>query len=370
MHNKGLLMKLASYILAATALFCLLTTSCGKENQPNRDAVTLQCAKPGYLHAGDTVALISPSYYSPMEEVEAAATVLRSWGLVPLIGPNVGKQSGRFAGTAEERASDVRWALRHPNVKAIICNRGGYGSKHLIDLLPLSLFSNNPKWLVGFSDITTLLGLQNRAGVMSMHATMGVFISKDGTDTNSIMMRDMLMGQIPRYEVPPHPHNITGHATGVLVGGNLCTLTPNLFTTADATLGRDIILFIEEVNESVGHIADLFNTLDKNGVLQRCKGVVLGDFTNCGNSISSESVEATLRRQIEKYNIPVLCGFPAGHGDVNLPLVMGAPVTIDVRPDGATLEFIVEGTPYTVNTANISVPKTSLEYRLMLAGKL
>ena len=103
---------------------------------------------------------------------EKTAEVIRSWGLEPVVGPNVGKVvDGRYAGTVAERVSDIRWALNDPSIKAIICNRGGYGTIQLIDQLTMAELKASPKWLVGFSDITTLHGLLTRAGVMSMHGT-------------------------------------------------------------------------------------------------------------------------------------------------------------------------------------------------------
>ena len=179
------------------------------------------------------------------------------------------------------------------------------------------------------------------------------------------------MGKVPYYQVPAHPQNITGKATGVLVGGNICTFAPNVGTQADATLGKDIILFIEEVGESMHNIDRQFNILAMNGVLDRCKGVILGEFAGCGSEFTYESVEAMLCNYLKDWNIPVLCGFPAGHGDVNLPLVMGAPVTIDVRADGATVQFNIEGQPQEVRTADITapVPVSSVSQRLKMSGK-
>ena len=205
---------------------------------------------------------------------------------------------------------------------------------------------------------------------MGIHGTMSSFLAAGGTDPTSTLMRDLLMGQVPRYELPAHPHNIEGHAQGVLVGGNLCTFAPNLGTQADATLANDLILFIEEVGESMHNIDRLFNMLVMNGVLDRCKGVILGEFVGCGNEFDYESVEAMLCSYLSAYHIPVLCGFPAGHDDVNLPLVMGAPVTLDVRADGSTLQFDIEGQQTIVHTADLSSTRTSLEYRLQSAGKL
>ena len=307
---------------------------------PRSEAVELSCQRPDYLAKGDRVALISPSYFTPMENVEKTADVLRSWGLEPVVGPNVGHTfMGRYAGTLSERVSDLRWAFSDPTIKAIICNRGGYGTIQLIDQLSAQDFAPYPKWLVGFSDISTLHGMLTRSGVMSIHGTMSSFLAKGGTDASSQLLRQMLFGEVTTYELPAHAENIKGHATGTLVGGNLCTFAPNVGTWADATMGRDLILFVEEVEESMHNIDRQFNILRLNGVLGRCRGVILGEFTDCGSEFDYASVEAMLRTYIEPLGIPLLCGFPAGHGDVNWPLIMGAPVTIDVTDAGGTVKF-------------------------------
>ena len=313
--------------------------------------------KPEYLKVGDKVALISPSYFTPMENVYKAADVLRSWGLVPVIGPNVGKVvAGQYAGTVAERVSDIRWALSDPSIKAIICNRGGYGSIQMIDWLSLAELRACSKWIVGFSDISTFHGIWNSAGVMSIHGTMSSFLAKGGTDETSTLMRDLLMGQVPCYELPAHPQNIVGMATGMLVGGNLTTMAPNVGSQADATRGSDFILFLEEVEEPMRNIDRQMRLLQMNGVLDRCKGIILGEFTDCGTDLTYESVEAMLYEMLKEYHVPVLCGFPGGHGDVNLPLVMGAPVTIDVRNDGATIRFNIDGNQHAVHTADVVAP--------------
>ena len=363
-------------LTAAMLISGIMLTSCNNDEDnpviPTPDQPVVQnCVKPDYLLAGDKVALISPSYFTPMENVEKTADVLRSWGLEPVIGSNVGKVvDGRYAGTVAERVSDIRWALADPDIKAIICNRGGYGTIQLIDQLELAELKASPKWLVGFSDISTLHGLLTRAGVMSIHGTMSSFLAKGGTDETSTMMRDLLLGKVPRYELPAHKQNITGRASGVLVGGNLCTFAPNLGTQADATMGEDLILFVEEVEESMHNIDRQMRILQMNGVLDRCRGIVLGEFTGCGTEFTYESVESMLHELLKSYDIPVICGFPGGHGDVNLPLVMGANVTIDVRADGATLQFNIDGNQQPVNTADITAPTTPAAARMRLAGKI
>ena len=361
--------------MMAVVLMCgLFQISCSEEDEAGEVTpvlpIELNCKKPDYLKEGDKVALISPSYYTPMENVEKTADLLRTWGLEPVIGPNVGKKiDGQYAGTVAQRVNDIRWALGDPNIKAIICNRGGYGTIQLIDELTLSELKASPKWLVGFSDISTLHGLLTRAGVMSIHGTMSSFLARGGADASSTMMRDLLLGKVPCYEVPAHKQNIEGRASGVLVGGNLCTFVPNLGSQADATQGKDLILFVEEVEESMHNIDRQMRILQMNGVLDRCKGIILGEFTDCGTEFSYDSVEAMLSTMLKAYNIPVLCGFPSGHGNLNLPLVMGAKVTIDVRSDGATLVFNIDGDQRQVNTEDIAAPTTSVASRMRLAGK-
>ena len=127
------------------------------------------------------------------------------------------------------------------------------------------------------------------------------------------------------------------------MGGNICTFAPNIGTWADAGSKDDIILFIEEVGEAMHNVDRQFNILRANGVLDRCKGVILGQFTGCDSEFDYGSIEAMLNIYLKDYNIPVLCGFPAGHGEPNLPLVMGAAVRLDVRSDGATLSFDIPG---------------------------
>ena len=383
--------KINRWISAAALIICgaACTTSCNKDDDEviieerevivtkeivvTSDAEPLMCVTPPFLKKGDKVALISPSYTTPMENVEKAADVLRSWGLEPVIGPNADKTyATKYAGTATERAADVRWAINNPDIKAIICNRGGYGSIQLVDELALTDLAAHPKWVVGFSDITTLHGLLSCAGVMSIHGTMSTFLaSSNGKDATSILMRDLLMGSVPKYTVPAHSQNITGKGTGTLVGGNICTFVPLIGSKADATAHKDIILFIEEIGESMHNIDRLFNMLILNGSIARCKGVILGEFVSCSADLGYASVEAMLHQYLEKYNIPILCGFPAGHDNVNLPLVMGATATIDVSASGATIEFDIDSEQTDINTSN---PMPAMAFKpkqlMMMAGKI
>ena len=220
-----------------------------------------------------------------------------------------------------------------------------------MDQLKEETIATHPKWLIGFSDITTLHGMCTRAGVMSIHGTMCSLITKSqGTGLTNTLLRDLLYGIIPEYVLPAHPLNQKGTATGILVGGNLFTFSPVLGTSADATANQDIILFIEEVEEDMSHLDRIINTLRLNGVFDRCKGVILGEFTDCEANLDYSSVEEMICSYLEQYDIPVICGFPGGHGDVNLPLLMGAPVTLDVQKEKATITFDVQGPKQIIRT--------------------
>ena len=151
----------------------LLTAACSpRHTQDLRErTVTLSCVQPAFLQPGDKIALLSPSYHTPMENV----------------------YRGKYAGKPKARVSDLEWALKDPSIKAILCNRGGYGTIRLVDLLPQEELTAHPKWLVGYSDITTLLEMETRAGVMSIHGTMGTHLAQTrGNDPSSTLLRDLL----------------------------------------------------------------------------------------------------------------------------------------------------------------------------------
>ena len=368
--------KINIFRLASVALCGVLiiasVASCHKKDDEKTKTNTITCKAPSYLKAGDKVALVSPAYYTSDENVQKAAEVLRSWGFEPVIGPNVGKKyAGKYAGTVEERLADLRWALKDPDIKAIICNRGGYGTIQLIDKLKKSDFTKRPTWVVGFSDITTLHEISTCSGLMSIHGTMGTFMAaSNGKDTSSIVMRDMLLGKIPRYIMPANDMNINGSASGTLVGGNLMTFTPVVGSSADALKYDNIILFIEEVEESMHNIDRQVNMLQKSGIMDRVKGVILGEFTDCGTEFDY-SIEKMLTDFFAQFSIPVIVGFPAGHGDINMPLIMGSTCVMDVRSKGAAIAFKVDGESYDIYTSGLKAKvKTPLQQRLQMAGKV
>ena len=349
------------------------SSSSSAADQPNTEPLA-ECTMPAFLKKGDKVALLSPSYSTPDSNIQKTADVIKEWGFTPEIGKNVGKlEAGKYAGTAEERAEDFIAALKDTSIKAILCNRGGYGTIQLVDLIDLKLVKDNPKWLIGFSDISTLHAMQTKAGVMSIHGTMSSFIAKTaGTDNNSTLLRDLLKGEVPTYKVPKHQYNQKGKAEGILVGGNMATFVPLVGASDIDIFSNDgIILFLEEIGESLHNIDRMFNTLELHGVMENVRGVILGEFVDSGTDLDYETTEAMLSSYLKKYNIPVICGFPAGHDDVNVPLVMGAKVKMDVGDDGASLAFDISGEKKEVDTNKLTNKTTlSKAIRMMLSGKI
>jgi muramoyltetrapeptide carboxypeptidase len=352
---------------------CSDDSSSSASDQGKADPLA-ECTAPAFLKKGDKVALLSPSYSTPDSNIQNTAAVLKEWGFEPVIGKNVGKlDAGKYAGTAQERADDFIEALKDTSIKAILSNRGGYGTIQLVDLIDLKLMTDNPKWLIGFSDITTLHAMETKAGVMSIHGTMSSFIGKNrGKDDNSTLLRDLLKGTVPTYKVPKHKFNQKGKAEGILVGGNMATFVPLVGASdIDVFSGDGIILFMEEVGESLHNIDRMFNALELHGVMENVKGVILGEFEDSGTDLNYETTEEMLSKYLKKYNIPVLCGFPAGHGDVNVPIVMGAKVKMDVTDNGATLAFDMDGEKKDVDTEKLlNKPSLAKSLRLMLSGKL
>ena len=309
--------------------------------------------QPPYLKAGDKVALVSPAYWVPQEALQMAAEVIKSWGLQPVIGPNTNNLNvNAYAGTADERAADLLWALEDDSIKAIICSRGGYGSIHLLGRIPQETFLQHPKWLIGHGDIAMLLYAATSAGLMSIHGPMAFQIASSQEPASSLT-RNILFGNLPQFIVPGNPYNRCGHAEGILIGGNLSSYAVVAGTRFQLPPKQDIILFIEEVEESLHNIDRLFYMLTLQHDFERVRGIILGTFSSIRYDLQYGSVEQMLIAHLHQYEIPVCCGFPVGSNSC-IPLIEGAPCSLDVTTENAMLSFNIKGSvqPYNVDIAN------------------
>ena len=299
-----------------------------------------------YLKAGDRVALVSPAYWVPEEVILQAAETLRAWGLQPVIGPHTASLNVKaYSGTADERASDLLWALEDDSIKAIFCSRGGYGSIHLLNRIPLEKFRQHPKWLIGHGDITILLYAVATTGTLCIHGPMGFQIAGQPEQSTSII-RNLLMGIVPQYVVPSNPYNRCGHAEGVLVGGNLASYAVISGSKFQMPENQDIILFIEEVEESLHSIDRFFYMLCLQNRFERVKGVVFGTFNSIRYDLQFGSVEQMLITHLHNLDIPFFCGFPVSSNSC-APLIEGAPCSLTVTSEHAVLTFNIEGTQQT-----------------------
>lgn len=302
---------------------------------------------PEFLKKGDTIAILSPSSMpTDLSIIDKGEAVLQGWGFKTVEGKYARTNYHTYAGTPEQRVSDIMWALRDPSIKAIVCSRGGYGSANVLNLLPLDSLRKYPKWIVGYSDITGYLSAEVMAGNMAIHGNMcGRLAETGGTDQPSLYLRDMLMGKLPKYEVPGNKYNKPGKASGILIGGNMCVYgdiadTPFDFLDRSFTDGRDIILFIEEVEEPYSRIDRMFQHLILRGAMDKIKALVVGRFDGCPPSRGYNSVFEFIAEYAEPYNIPICYDFPAGHDESwNYPLIEGCPVTLDVTKEKVTMEF-------------------------------
>ena len=300
---------------------------------------------PAPLKTGDTIAVISPSSVPDSATVAKGCATLRSWGYVPVVGAHAMSSYHGFAGTADERAADMLWALRDPSVKAIICSRGGDGAVQVLQRIPLQEFRNHPKWVMGFSDVTALHSAEVSAGVMSIHSSMCDGIAMRGErDSVNMILRRLLQGVLPTYQAPVHPLNQPGEATGLLVGGNFsvfCGLAGSQYDFLNR-VDEGLILFIEDTDESMSKVDRMLHQLEIRGILSKLNGIIVGHFSKYKYPESGfADMYEMLHEYLQHYNIPICYDFPVGHhSGWNYPMVEGCRVNLKVGQDSTLIQFV------------------------------
>ena len=300
---------------------------------------------PKPLKTGDTIAVISPSSVPDSATVAKGCATLRSWGYVPVVGAHALSSYHGFAGTADERATDLLWALRNPSIKAIICSRGGDGAVQVLQRIPLKEFRNHPKWIMGFSDVTALHSAEVTAGVMSVHCSMCDGIAMRGErDSVNMILRKLLQGDLPTYQAPAHPLNQQGESTGILVGGNFsvfCGLAGSEYDFLNRA-DEGLILFIEDTDESMTKVDRMLHQLEIRGVLSKLNGIIVGHFSKYKSPENGfADMYEMLHEYLQHYHIPVCYDFPVGHhSGKNYPMVEGCKVNLKVGQDGTLIQFV------------------------------
>lgn len=298
-----------------------------------------QMIAPQNLQKGDTIAILATARKNITDNLKPAIELLHSWGLEVVIGKTIGLDDNQLAGTDAQRAEDFQQQLDNPNIKAIWCVRGGYGTVRMIDLLDFTKFKQHPKWIIGFSDVTVLHNHLNTMGYKSIHGIMPISVPK-ATNEAIESLRIALFGAPLSYEIAPDAMNKLGKASGELVGGNLSILY-SLLGSKSAIDCNDKILFMEDIDEYLYHIDRMMINLKRNGCLDSIKGILVGAMTDMkDNDIPwGKNALEIIQDVTKKYNIPTLYNFPAGHIHDNRTLIMGSNVTLDINENSSKVIF-------------------------------
>jgi len=302
---------------------------------------------PPYLKPGDKIAITSPAGYISKEDIQPARQVMESWGYQVRMGNTIGKRDYSFGGTDEERLKDLQLLLDDHTVKAIMCARGGYGVNRILDQLNFARFIRQPKWVVGFSDITALhLHLLKNSNVASIHSKMCNSFPRDWASADPIVketiqsVKNALDGSELSYRALPDQNNRTGSAEGTLTGGNLSIILSMMGTKSEImTDGK--ILFLEEVGEYMYSLDRMLMSLKRAGKLNKLKGLIIGGFNKIktddpGEEFGRDLAEVVFSK-VSEFNYPVCFGFPVGHQKDNFALRTGMKHKLVVRKDGVEL---------------------------------
>jgi muramoyltetrapeptide carboxypeptidase len=298
---------------------------------------------PPYLRQGDTVGLICPAGYMSAERTQTCIAVLTSWGYKVKVGKTVGHQFHYFSGTDAERLADLQDMLDDSDVHAILCARGGYGTSRIIDDINWKKFKQQPKWIIGYSDITVLhCHLFQRLKTASLHAPMaGAFVDAGGEDAFTLTLKNALSGESLKYEAPFVSSNRTGRATGALIGGNL-SLIAHLTGTPSMPDTNGAILFLEDIGEYLYNIDRMLLQLDRAEKLNQLGGLIIGGFTDIKDTTIpfGQNIHELIQNRISTYDFPVAFDFPVSHTNENVALRIGMKHTMVVNNNGTTLKSV------------------------------
>jgi muramoyltetrapeptide carboxypeptidase len=297
---------------------------------------------PAYLQKGDIIGLVCPSGFMPAEKASECIRVLNEeWGFYTKVGRTLGNQYHYFSGTDEERREDLQRMLDDDEVKAILCARGGYGLSRIVDQLDFSKFKKNPKWIIGYSDVTILhCHLYSNFYISSVHSPMAAAFNDAGYINRFVQsLHHVLEGKKIKYSCENHEYNRKGEAIGELVGGNLTLLAHVTGTDSDIkTRGR--ILFIEDVGEYLYNIDRMMYQLKRSGKLAKLAGLVVGGFTEMKDTERpfGQTAYEIIRDVVSEYDYPVCFGFPVAHEKENYALKVGVGYKLKVGKSKVILE--------------------------------
>ncbi len=314
--------------------------------------------KPHYLQKGNKIGIIAPAKRITQEEITFAIQLLESWGLKIVLSKHLFGEYYQFSGTADQRQEDLQEMLDNTEIKAILCARGGYGSVQYVDKLDFTKFLQNPKWLVGFSDVTVLLAKLLSLEVMSLHAPMPAMFQKN-TSESLERLRKCLFGdfekppltpplkegdeKLPSFEggagggfliLKPHQYNRNGIANATLVGGNICLIATQIGTPTQINT-ENKILFLEDVGEYLYNLDRMLYQYKRAGMFDALSGLIIGQISKSKpENPPFDKLEYEIVRDIvAEYSFPMAYNFPTGHEEENYALICGEKAFLEVKSE-------------------------------------
>ncbi|NBC56948.1 MAG: LD-carboxypeptidase [Bacteroidetes bacterium] len=295
--------------------------------------------RPELLSLNDKVAIICPARAVDENNLKSALNILKSWQLQPILGQSVGLKHHQFGGTDDKRAADLQQQINNPEIKAIWCAKGGYGTARIIDQIDYTPLFKNPKWIIGYSDITALHLQLQKIGICSLHAQMPVGIDNKSEKTQQSLRQSLI----------EKPYNIyynskfkskPGYAEGQIIGGNLSVLY-SVLGVIPVSFFKDKILFIEDLDEYLYHIDRMMLSLSRQGLLKQLKGLIIGGMTDMNdNKIPfGQNAYEIIKHFTKNLKIPIAYDCPTGHTYENLALTLGAKIKLEIKHNKVSIEY-------------------------------
>lgn len=295
--------------------------------------------RPAYLKQGDKVAIVCTARKFSEEEAKPAIDLLNSWGLEVVLGSTIGLDNFQLGGNDNERAADFNEQLADTDIKAIWCARGGYGTVRMIDMINFDLLLANPKWIIGFSDVTVLHSHVHNLGIETIHGIMAFSVAR-ATEESKQSLYNALFGNTNNLKIESTQHNKLGKGEGEIIGGNLSILY-SLLGSESSIDTTNKVLFIEDLDEYLYHIDRMMHNLKRNGKLANLQALIVGGMTDMhDNAIPfGYNAEQIITSIVSEYNYPVVFNYPAGHGVVNYAINFGREVEVEVTNEYSEVTF-------------------------------
>lgn len=296
--------------------------------------------QPKPLKKGDLIYITAPAKAIEPEFVYFAQNYLEKQGFRVEISPNCLGNYNYFSGTDQKRLADLQQGIDHLKAKAILCARGGYGCVRIVDQLQWANMLREPKWLIGFSDITIFHHRLFKLGVQSVHGTMPLNFQTNSTAALQTLV-DTITGLKPNLTWNTTPHKRIGKAKGKLIGGNL-SIVYSLIATNDAYYFEGNVLFLEDLSEQLYHLDRMFFAFKKSGILDRISGLVIGGMTDLKDTAVQfgMTIEEIILQHFTFSRIPISFGAPIGHIDDNQSVIIGAEVEFTVENEQTNLAYL------------------------------